>query len=261
MTRLAGHTNSYHSYSLEEALAGIAAAGFQRVELSAVPGWTEHVRFDDDALRSRIERHGLTAVSVSAHSDLTTPAGLEHCLRAIRWAAEFGIPVVNTAVGGHESEDEDEDAFLASADAIADAAEQAGIVVALETHGGLMGSGERAARLIERIGRESIRVNYDTANVEYYAGVRAAEDLPRVVRYVASVHLKDDIGEAGEWNNPALGEGRVDFARVLAILDEAGYAGPLSVEIEFEGEPWPPRSEVDEAIRRSYAYLRSLGVA
>jgi hypothetical protein len=40
---LAGHTNSYHTYSHDEALAGIAAAGFRFVELSAVPGWTEHV--------------------------------------------------------------------------------------------------------------------------------------------------------------------------------------------------------------------------
>lgn len=34
--RLGGHTNSYHTYSLEEALEGIAAVGFRFVELSAV---------------------------------------------------------------------------------------------------------------------------------------------------------------------------------------------------------------------------------
>ena len=40
---LAGHTNSYHTYTLDEALEGIAKAGFKYVELSAVRGWTEHV--------------------------------------------------------------------------------------------------------------------------------------------------------------------------------------------------------------------------
>ena len=40
---LAGHTNSYHTYSLDEALEGISKAGFKYVELSAVRGWTEHV--------------------------------------------------------------------------------------------------------------------------------------------------------------------------------------------------------------------------
>ena len=37
---LAGHTNTYHTYSFDEALGGIAEAGYRHVELSAVPGWT-----------------------------------------------------------------------------------------------------------------------------------------------------------------------------------------------------------------------------
>jgi hypothetical protein len=51
--RLGGHTNSYHTYSLEEALEGIAAAGYRYVELSAVRGWTEHVPLDADAKTTR----------------------------------------------------------------------------------------------------------------------------------------------------------------------------------------------------------------
>ena len=47
--RLAGHTNSYHTYSLDEALEGIAAAGYKFVELTAVRGWTEHVPLSADA--------------------------------------------------------------------------------------------------------------------------------------------------------------------------------------------------------------------
>ena len=37
---LAGHTNTYHTYGLDDALEGIASAGYTHVELSAVPGWT-----------------------------------------------------------------------------------------------------------------------------------------------------------------------------------------------------------------------------
>jgi hypothetical protein len=55
--RLGGHSNSYHSYSLEEALEGIAAAGYKFVELSAVRGWTEHVPLEADAKAlGRIQR-------------------------------------------------------------------------------------------------------------------------------------------------------------------------------------------------------------
>jgi L-ribulose-5-phosphate 3-epimerase len=101
---LAGHTNSYHTYGFDEALRGIAAAGFEHVELTAVPGWTEHVQLNGtDEVRGKLAEHGLTAVSLSGHSDLTTREGLEHGIKAVRWAADYGIPIVNTAVGGHAS--------------------------------------------------------------------------------------------------------------------------------------------------------------
>jgi sugar phosphate isomerase/epimerase len=258
---LAGHTNSYHTYGFDEALEGIAGAGYKHVELTAVPGWTEHVSLDDDpaAVRRKLDGYGLAAVSLSGHSDLTTPDGLEHGLRAVRWAADYGIPIVNTAVGGHQSADENESAFLGNVGRLADAADAAGVVVGLEIHGDIMASSKETLPLLEKIGRPSIRVNYDTANVEYYSGERAVDDLPKIVPDLVHVHLKDTTGGKGNWNFPALGSGTVDFARVREILRDGGYSGPLSVELEFQGEPWPARDEVDEAMRRSYEHLRSLG--
>jgi len=75
MNALAGHANSFHSYSADEALAGIAEAGYRYVELSAVPGWTEHVdvHADPAATRVQLERYGLQAVSISGHSARCSP--------------------------------------------------------------------------------------------------------------------------------------------------------------------------------------------
>ena len=68
--RLGGHTNSYHTYSLEEALEGIAAAGYKFVELTAVRGWTEHVPLEADAktlggIQRMMNQLGLVAISLS----------------------------------------------------------------------------------------------------------------------------------------------------------------------------------------------------
>jgi len=262
-TPLAGHTNSYHTYSLDEALAGIAEAGYSGVELSAVPGWTEHVVLGDDPaeLRAKLAGYGLTPVSLSGHSDLTTKEGLAHGIKAVRWAADYGLPIVNTAIGGHWSEDEDESAFLGNIDELAGAAEAAGVVVALEIHGDIMASGAKTKPLIERIGRESIRVNYDTANCEFYGDVTAVEDIPTIAPYLANVHLKDKVGGAREWDFPAPGEGHVDFAAVLQVLADAGYSGPYAVEVEFKGEPWPPLAEVNRALASAYRHLTSLGLS
>jgi L-ribulose-5-phosphate 3-epimerase len=260
---LAGHTNSYHTYGFDEALEGIAGAGYKHVELSAVPGWTEHVSLDDDPadVRRKLEGYGLTAVSLSGHSDLTTSDGLEHGIKAVRWAADYGLPIMNTAVGGHQSADENESAFLGNVGRLADAADDAGVVVALEIHGDIMASSTETLPLLEKIGRDSVKVNYDTANVEYYSGDTAVEDLPKIAPQLAHVHLKDTTGGKGNWNFPAIGDGSVDFARVLEILRDAGYAGPYSVEIEFRGEPWPALGEVNDAMRRSYEHLRGLGLS
>src|SRR3954452_16472246 len=125
-TPLAGHTNSHHTYSFDQALAGIARAGVQGVELSAVPGWTEHVSLDDDpaAVRRKVEGYGLLPVSLSAHSDLTTKDGLEHALRAGPPGAARGARVRNTAMGAHEGPTENEPLFLENVGALADAAER-----------------------------------------------------------------------------------------------------------------------------------------
>src|SRR4051812_28550469 len=243
---LAGHTNSYHTYSHDEALQGIAEAGYTAVELSAVPGWTEHVDLDGDQgeLRRKLESSGLEPVSLSAHSDLTTADGLAHGIKAVRWAAEYGIPVVNTAVGGHQSADENEAAFLANIGALADEAERAGIKVGLEIHGDIMASGAVTLPLLEKIGRDSVGINYDTANVVFYSGDTPVEDIPKVADRICHVHLKETAGGKGVWNFGAIGSGVVDFAHVLRMLQAAGYSGPYSVELEFQGEPWPPLADV-----------------
>ena len=123
-----------------------------------------------------------------------------------------------------------------------------------------MASSDVTIPLLETIGRESIKVNYDTANVEFFSGEKAVDDLPKITSWLAHVHLKDTAGGKGNWDFGAIGSGVVDFARVLEILEQAGYSGPYSVEIEFQGEPWPPLDEVTESMRRSREHLSGLGL-
>ena len=49
------------------------------------------------------------------------------------------------------------------------------------------------------------------------------------------MHLKDKRGGKGDWDFPAPGDGTIDFAGILGLLEAGGYDGPLSVEIEFQG--------------------------
>ena len=51
---IAVNSNCYHGYSIEEAIAGIKAAGFRYIELTATKGWTEHV-FPDQSFERLLE--------------------------------------------------------------------------------------------------------------------------------------------------------------------------------------------------------------
>jgi sugar phosphate isomerase/epimerase len=264
--RLGGHTNSYHTYSLEEALEGIAGAGFKFVELSAVTGWTEHVPLDADgktlsSIQRMLNRLGLNPVSLSGHSDLTTKEGLAIGKKAIDLCDRLGIQIMNTAIGGHYSEHEDEAGFMGNIHELADYAAARDILIGIEIHGEITNHGKNAAALLNRIGRSNVRVNYDTANVEFYGNVKAIDDLPNCMELLIHCHLKDKGAKGKVWNFPAIGKGHIDFKKVLGILKKGGYRGPFTVEIEFKGEPWPALKAVNAAMKQSYKTLSELGLS
>lgn len=265
--RLAVSTNTYHSYSLDEALRGIAAAGFTSVELSSVPGWTEHVPrdADDDELHrigERVARHGLTAISLSGHSDLVSDTGIAEFRKALHIAKVLSIRYVTTSTGGHDASsagslDEQRAGFLERIRSLADEAAVDGIQICLETHGGISATGALAAELVRLIDRPNMGINYDTANVVFYGGVRPETDITAAAPLINHLHIKDQIGGPGVWNFPAIGTGEVDFAPIFHALDGVRFTGPCSIELEFQGEPWPPLDTVETALRTSLAFLRT----
>ena len=264
--RLAASTNSYHSYSFEDALAGIAAAGLTSVELSSVPGWTEHVPRDAsdaelDRIAGLLASHGLTAVSLGGHSDLVTDDGVAQFRKALRLCRVLGIGMITTSTGGHAdtsagSLDEQREAFLARIGPLADEAAADGIAICLETHGGLLATGAISADLVRRIAKPNVGINYDPGNVIFYGDTRPEGDVALAVDLITHVHVKDQIGGVGVWNFPAVGTGEVDFGAIFAVLDGAGFDGPCSIELEFQGEPWPALAEVNRAMAESVRHVR-----
>ena len=264
--RLAVSTNSYHSYSFEEALAGISGAGFTSVELSSVPGWTEHVLRQStdeqlDGVKELLANNSLDAVSMSAHSDLTSDEGVESFKHTIHMASYLGIKYLTTSTGGHDDSsvgtlDEQRIAVVPRIQRVADHAADNGIEICLETHGGISATGVLTAKLIEAIDRPNVGINYDTANVIFYGKTRPETDIAAAAPFINHLHIKDQIGGPGVWNFPAIGTGEVDFKPIFQALSDVRFAGPCSIELEFQGEPWPPLDEVEGALATSLAFLR-----
>lgn len=255
------------SFTLERALEGIAHVGLRAVELVAIPGYCEHLPLDRmgrgevAALDALLRRYGLTPVAINVAANLTSGPGVDYLGQALRVAADLGVSTVVTHIE-QTAEPAGEAAFLANLPQILDLAERSGAVIALETHGGLINDGVDGAALLRRLDAPFLKLTYDMANVVYYGGVLPEEDLAQmssdIGRYIGHVHLKDKANRTlHEYRFPVFGEGILNFARVLQLLDEGGYRGSMAVEVELDGAPETPEI-VDEALARSLAYLERL---
>lgn len=262
-----GSTIVFAPYTIDQALEGLAEAGYRACEIGAVKGWFEHIDPDTvsgaeiDRIGRKLSDLGITPVSLSGHAQLQTEEGAARFGRAIDIAAALGMRIVNTYTGDARTEDERE-AYFANVADLCDRAARHGLKIGMETDSNMLPTAEIGVAILERIGRPDVLgFNYDPGNVVYYAGANPITDvrfaLPRLVHF----HFKDKIGGKGVFNFPPPGDGELDMTGLLAILDEAGYSGPISAEVEFDERGWPDYDACRAAAKRSVENLRGMGLS
>jgi sugar phosphate isomerase/epimerase len=94
-------------------------------------------------------------------------------------------------------------------------------------------------RMIEDIGLDNVGVNLDPANLLMYGKANPCDALKVIGKYVMGVHCKDglyptDGRQLGR--EVPMGEGVVDFPRLIASLEALGYRGDYTIEREISGE-------------------------
>ena len=105
-------------------------------------------------------------------------------------------------------------------------------------------------RVIQDAGTGNLGINLDPANLLMYGKANPVDALDTIGRYVRGVHAKDgeyptDGRSLGE--EKLLGQGRVDFPRLLGKLKQLGFAGALTIEREISG---PQQiADIKEAVR------------
>ncbi|MDO8589271.1 MAG: sugar phosphate isomerase/epimerase family protein [Armatimonadota bacterium] len=264
--KLGCSTHCYSKYSLERALDGIAKSGLKYVELAAIAGHTDHVvpeemtDADFAALNKALADRGLEAISISGHVDPTKEGHLGKLRNRIVLANKVGAKYVNTLSGHPHTEEETRDLFAAMRK-LGDLARDHDVTICFETHGGIMGKSADCRRTIETIDHPNVRINYDPANIIYFIGDRPEEDVHGVLGLISHFHIKDKIGGPNEWNFPAIGDGTVDFAKVIGPVLASGYTGPFSFELEFTPEGLQSAEDVDAALAKSISYVEELADA
>jgi len=206
-----------------------------------------------DKVKAELSKHGLTCMSVSGGVDLVNEDGVDKFDTLLNGAINMGAKII--FVSAKASDDIPRDVTYERLRKIGDKAAKHGITVSLETHPILCHNGDVALKTMEAVNHDNIRVNFDTANIYYYnENVDAVEELKKVAKYVGSVHLKDTDGTPKSFAFPPLGEGVVNFPEVFRILNELGFHGPFTFELEStKGE------EMATALEKSVNHLRETG--
>jgi sugar phosphate isomerase/epimerase len=267
LNKVAVNTNTYHGYTLDDALSGISAAGFRYVELAAVKGWTEHVMpgmstGELSLVRKKLDDLGLVPVCLSGHCDLMSDERLKDFEENIRLANYFGCEFIVTSTGEAHfgiNKDSNEEILSRNITKILRICEDQKVRLLLEVHGE-HGTGESLYKIVNKFDTEYLGITYDTANVVYYGNKMPEDDIKTCIDKVYSLHIKDKLGAQKDWNFPALGEGNLNLLKVLDILKEYRYRGPISLEVEFTPEGPGSKENVDRAVKCSYDFLKKAAV-
>ena len=265
---IAVNSNCYHGYSIEEAIAGIKAAGFKYIELTATKGWTEHV-FPDQSferlleVKDLLDEAGLIPFAMSGHTNLMDTERIPDFVKNIRLAHFFGAKYIVSSIGEAHLKDN----AVASNEVVAEHIkgflpylEKYDMILVLEVHGD-HGTGVILKEIVNLVGSDRVLVNYDTANAIFYGDVDTMADLGACLDTVGYIHIKDKAAGRQEWSFPALGQGYVPFPEVFAMVDESGNDSPYVVEIEFTPEGPGSLEAVNQAVLDSANYLKAQGFA
>jgi 2-dehydrotetronate isomerase len=226
---------------LLQRFAAAAAAGFAAVELQAP---YDHAPAD---IRREIERHGLTILGVNtppapgAETGLAGVPGREQDFaalfgRALDYAAAIGGRTVHCLSGKvppHQRR-EAEHVFAANLRRAADLAADKGIGLLIEplNHRDrpdyLLHLPEQAAAIIETVGRENVRMQFDF----YHVQIEAGDLMTRFARYFPVI---GHVQVAAVPSRAEPDEGEVNYPALFQMIDRTGYAGWIGCEYKPRG--------------------------
>src|SRR5579863_4904608 len=110
-------------------------------------------------------------------------------------------------------------------------------------------------RAMGDVGLDNQGVNFDLANLILYGKANPVDAIELLGPHIQGIHAKDGLWPTDPKNlgkEVPIGQGKVDFPRVLGRLKEMHYQGAVTIEREISG----PQQLED--IRKEKAYLEKL---
>lgn len=232
--KLGANSVLFGGHDLATAFQHLAMAGYDGIELSAIDGMSEHLVLDRwqeivPQIKQLSKEYNLELLAMEQPSQ--DPVRMEKAFQA---AVEAGIPIVNCGPGGKTG---DEATFQQSIDSIGRLsvmAEKYGVTLCVKAHvGAAIYNTPTTLRLMEAITSPNFGVDMDPSHI-YRSGENPVEAISAVISRVKHVHIRDCKGRQmnpGKPEDQANGRGDIDLLGYIRVLHQAGYTGPLNLEV------------------------------
>jgi sugar phosphate isomerase/epimerase len=272
----AGYYSTMLSHlSLPEAAKAVAEAGYTDLAINGdgipskfVPHMTPDMSLDHcRELANAVRATGLSIPAMSVNfyffvkDEAERQRGLAHVSAMIDRAAAIGVDYIHLCSGRPtpgRSEAEMMPLFIETMDAVLRKANEKGVRVGLESAAPHMyPQCGRYLELAAALAPMELAVNFDPSHFQAI-GEDPVEAVHRLAPLIRHVHIKDAKGRFPDFSFPPLGEGEVDFPKLIGALRDLGYAGALTIEYEANYFGW----QIDPmtVLTSSRAFLRDLGV-
>lgn len=240
----------------DQLVDAVSSCGVQKIQLAL--GSIVHTPEAWDGLAERLAAAGLTVASgmfgcegedYSTLESIRKTGGLlpdqhwptnrAHAQQALDVALNLGVTKISTHAGfiPHDTASADHRKLVERIGEIADLYAARGAELLLETG---QETADDLIAFLDAVNRPNVGVNFDPANMILYAKGDPIEALRKLMPRVRQVHLKDAVSTQtpGTWGKEVrLGDGEVDWAAFLAVLNEHNYPGDLVIEREAGSSP------------------------
>lgn len=268
----------FYGNEFDIALEKVASMGVQGIQMYATTGNYSPKVLDTAEKRrnllNQVKSHGLCYSALCSYFGIgfwdrdRNPQLIEDSKRILDLAKDLETDVVMTHIGVVPN-DKNHDRYKIMQEACFELAEYAD---GIDAHFAVETGPETAEVLkgfLDDLGSKGVAVNFDPANLVMVQNVDPIDALYTLRDYIVHVHAKDGIHV---WDKDPeviygikkenvetpragrelpLGEGAVDFIKMLKALDEIGYRGFLTIERERGENP-----ELD--IRNAAKFLKKI---
>jgi sugar phosphate isomerase/epimerase len=232
-------TAAYDGYDPATAFKEISRVGVDLVEIAFIEGYTDPFTEDyfNDGNAARLSdllaKYDLKCLSFSSHVDLSRDGIVEVFKNRMAFAEKLGAKYIVSNAAPLQNKNQ----FMRNIAELGQSAAELAMTIALENPGdgkaNVMDSGEPSARLIEEIGLESVKINYDFGNLlsHCFEKIRPEEDCRYVCDCAVHYHIKDVASDEAGWYFTEIGKGTIDYGSILKELATLPEPVPVSLEI------------------------------